>query len=128
MVEQQSTVEDVDIFGSAVSIKDRYKPTDIIFMHLYNISKLSDHVITTSGNGNNQNIYNYKNMIDILWSFMADSVDEIAEDELKKLEEEYRDQEEDMDIVVFSTKKLGIFMKLLSRHGMWLIKEISDEL
>lgn len=125
----ETDITDIDIFGSAVSIKDRYKPTDVIFMHLFNISKLSDHVFTVVDNGKNPNTHNYKNMIDMLWMFMADSIDEIAEDELSTLEDNYKDKTlSDTDIILFSTEKLGIFMKLLSRHGMWMIKEVSDEI
>ena len=126
MIEHQETEND---FSAGISIKDRYKATDVMFMHLFNISRLSDHVITVAGNGNNPNVHNYKNMVDMLMMFMSNDIDEIASKELKELEAEYESKpKSDVVTIKYSTKKIGIFIRLISRCGMWFIGEVSDEL
>lgn len=112
-----------DGFDVATSIRDRYNPTDIIYAHLLCISRLSDHLYDEKNS--NYNAYNYKNMIEMLWAMMADIVDDEAEEELADLKKEYSGGTGTTDVIKYSTKMLQVFMKLITRQGMWFKKQTS---
>ena len=122
-------ISEPDIFNEATSIKNRYNPTDVIYFHLIGISKLSEHIYTSPQKEENYNAYNYLNMVEILWTMIGNVIDDEAKTELEKLKGEYSGDKLTHDqIVKYATGKLHIFMRLLTRSGMWFIREVVDEI
>lgn len=121
-------VNDSNLFNDATSIKDRYNPTDVIYFHLVGISKLSSYIYTSPSSEENYNAYNYHNMVEILWTMLADSIDGEAKEELEELKNEFGNNLTHDQLVKYATKKLHVFMKLLTRSGMWFVHEVIDEI